>query len=292
MSQLFNIILYQPLYNLLILLAAILPGQSIGLAIIVLTLIIRVILLPNSLKAARLQVKNMELQPEINRIRNEIKDKQEQSRALMDLYKREGASPLGSCLPLLIQMPILIAMFRVFKTGLDNNGGIALYSFIPKIEDLNTIFLGVNLNAIDPWILPISAAVLQLWLSFMMMPKKKDQPKKATNDPMEMMSKQMLYFPAVITIFFGKTMPAGLVVYWIATTLFSIGQQWYINREIKNKDTNKFKKLSKAEKDPTSPTLEPKNESPKKDLMAKIVDNRLQKKAKKAGVNVVVRTKK
>lgn len=152
MSQLFNIILYQPLYNLLILLAAILPGQSIGLAIIVLTLIIRVILLPNSLKAARLQVKNMELQPEINRIRNEIKDKQEQSRALMDLYKREGASPLGSCLPLLIQMPILIAMFRVFKTGLDNNGGIALYSFIPKIEDLNTIFLGVNLNAIDPWI--------------------------------------------------------------------------------------------------------------------------------------------
>lgn len=294
MAELFNTILYQPLYNLLILLAGFVPGHSIGIAIVLLTIIIRLILLPNSLKAARLQVKNMALQPEINRIRSEIKDKQEQLKATMELYKKEGASPLGSCLPLLIQLPILAAVYKVFRMGLGNSEAYSLYSFVPHIDNLNVFFLGFDLNAVDPWVLPILAALLQFGFSMMMTPKQPKTQAKNTNDPMAMMSKQMLYFPAIITLFFGKTMPAGLVIYWIVTTVFSIGQQWYINKEIKNEAS--LEKLEKEKVVLADVTEEKKSreEKPqtKKDLMAKIIDKRLNSKAKKSGVNVTVRTKK
>lgn len=286
-------VLYEPFYNLLMLIVWVIPGHYVGVAIVLLTVLVRVVLLPSSLKAARFQVKNNELQPKINKIKAEIKDSQEQTKAIMALYKEEGHSPLGSCLPLLIQMPILIVLYSVFRHGLTVNGFSALYSFIPRPETINTAFLGFDLTKNDPWILPIIAAGFQLLLSYMMLPKKvKGAVEEKSNDPMAMMSKQMLFLPAIITVFFGRTMPAALVIYWIVTTVFSIGQQWYVNKEIKSQKSkveSQGKSVLQIPQIPETPQIEPPK---KKDMLTNIMNRRLDKQERKAGVSVTVRTKK
>ncbi len=233
MKNFFFVLLYKPLYNFLVYVAWLIPGHSIGISIIVLTVVVRLILLPTSLKAARLQVKNLELQPKINKIRAEIKDQKEQSQAMMALYKEEGVSPFGSCLPLLIQLPLLIVLFQVFRSGLTTVNQADLYSFVPHSVVINNSLFGLNLAKADPWVLPILAGLSQLVLSLMMMPPK---PKKTAEqaDPMAMMSQQMIYLLPIMTVFIGRSMPAALIIYWLVTTIFSIGQQWYVNREIRN----------------------------------------------------------
>jgi YidC/Oxa1 family membrane protein insertase len=297
MKEFFFTILYQPLYNFLILIAWLLPGHSIALSIIILTIIIRLILLPSSFKAAKLQVKNLEIQPKINKIRAEIKDQKEQSQALMDLYKNEGVSPFGSCLPLLIQLPILIVLYQVFRSGLTVDSFSDLYSFMPRPETLNTLFFGLDMTKSDPWILPIIAGLLQLGLSFLTMPPK-PKTEETKSDPMAMMSRQMLFLLPITTVLFGRAMPSALVIYWIVTTAFSLVQQWYVNRMIKEE------KERLAEKEPATSTISTKEEKAliadstsakedkKKNLMFNIMNKRLEKQEKKSGVNVTVRTKK
>jgi YidC/Oxa1 family membrane protein insertase len=305
MKSFFHIVLYQPLYNLLIWLAWIVPGHSIGWAIIILTVLIRLLLLPSSIKAAHLQVKNMEMQPKINKIRAEITDQKEQSAALMALYKEENFSPFGSCLPILVQLPILWVLFAVFRSGLNANGFKDLYPFVHHAATMNTMFFGVNLVTPDKWILPIAAGLLQFVLSTLMMPKSVPVDPDAPKDPMAAMSKQMLYLPSIITIFFGRTMPAALVIYWITTTVFGIFQQLYVNKEIKKAKAERAQmiesgilpkaiqieppKATKAEL-----TIDGQSESPKakkNDMMANLMKKRLDKQEKKAGVNVTVRMK-
>lgn len=300
MKQFFFAILYQPFYNLLIFIAWLIPGHSVAWAIIVLTILIRLALLPSSIKTAYFQVKNMELQPKVNKIKAEIKDSVEQNKAIMELYKEEGHSPFGSCLPTLIQLPILIVLFSVFKSGLNLTGYKDLYSFTLRPEVINIMFFGLDITKPDPWVLPIIAGVLQMGLSMMTIPK---TPKKvagaAEPDPMSMMSKQMVYFAPLITVFFGRTMPAALVIYWIVTTLFSLGQQYYVNNKIKNQKLNAkplaIEPVKAVVKE--TPKIEPKIEAKaepktKKTMMEQVMAKRLDKQEKKAGVSVTVRTKK
>jgi len=300
MKQFFFTILYQPFYNLLIFIAWLIPGHSVGWAIIALTVIIRLALLPSSVKTAYFQVKNMELQPKVNKIKAEIKDSVEQNKAIMELYKQEGHSPFGSCLPTLIQLPILIVLFSVFKSGLNLTGYKDLYGFTMRPETVNTMFAGFDITQPDPWVLPIVAGVLQMFLSLMTMPKKdKNEVKSTEPDPMAMMSKQMIFFAPLITVFFGRTMPAALVIYWIVTTIFSIGQQYYVNNKVKQQKltgkpliiepvkTTKViqaKSVEKVEAKPAPAT--------KKTMMEQVMAKRLDNQEKKAGVNVTVRTKK
>lgn len=288
MKTLFFTLLYKPLYNFLIFLIWLIPGHSIAVAIVFLTIIIRLILLPTSLKAARLQVKNLELQPKINKIRSEIKDQKEQSQALMALYKDEGVSPFGSCLPLLIQLPLLIVLYQVFRSGLTAVNTANLYSFIPHTAVINNSLFGLNITKADPWVLPIIAGVSQMILSLMMMPPK---PKTAGEqaDPMAMMSRQMIFLLPIMTIFIGRSMPAALIIYWIVTTVFSIGQQRYINKQMKNERS----KIKDEDMETKSFTVDkPIVTKPKKpDLLTKMMNKRLDKQERKTGVNVTVRTK-
>lgn len=302
MSKILFALLYQPLYNLLILITAFLPGHSVGWAIVLLTIIVRLILLPSSLKAAHLQVKNLEIQPKINKIRAEIKDQHEQSKALMSLYKEEGFSPFGSCLPLIIQLVILFALFRVFTNGLSGSGYSALYPFVKQPEFLGLNFFGFDLTRPNALLLPAIAAVLQIVLSFLMMPRKKKGEEKTeakSNDPMAMMNKQMLFLPAIMTFFFGRTMPAALIVYWITTTVFGIFQQLYVNKKIRNEKIAKAAGMSAAIENTPIKSESAKSEPAKETTKGKIEDRllrsmskKLDKQERKAGVNVVVRQKK
>jgi len=233
-------ILYKPLYNALIFLVWLIPGHNVAWAIIILTAIIRLILLPSSLKAARAQIKLRDLQPELAKIQAEYKDdKTKQSQAVMAFYKKHKVSPWGSCLPLLIQFPILIVLYYVFINGLGMQRFDLLYSFMPRPEFINTVWLGIDLAKPDRWILPILTGILQYFQGRQMMPPSaKATGGKPADDKsgqmQSMLSKQMMYLMPVFTVIIAMRLPAALPLYWIITTLFAIGQQWYAARQIQN----------------------------------------------------------
>ncbi len=117
-GNIFNLILYQPLLNFLILLYIYLPGHDFGVSVIVLTVVVKLILSPTSIKALRSQKKMAEIQPRLSEIQEKYKeDKEKQSRATMELYKEAKVNPFSGCFPLLIQLPILIALYQVFLGG-------------------------------------------------------------------------------------------------------------------------------------------------------------------------------
>lgn len=241
-TNLLKVILYQPLYNILMFFVAVLPGNSVGIAIIVLTLIIRIILYPSTKNALIAQKKIRKLQPKLEEIKKLHKgDSQAQNAALMELYKEEKVNPLGSCLPLLVQMPIFFVLYKVFINGLDVSRFNLLYNFVPTPESVNTVFLGINLSQKKLIILPIITAALQFWQSKQLMPStaaKTDKP-----DPTQMVSKQMMYVFPVIIFITARSLPAALPLYWSVNSLFSIAQQWYLLREKTEDLEEKLEKL-------------------------------------------------
>jgi len=222
-------ILYRPLFNALIFLVWLIPGHNVAWAIIILTIIIRLILLPSSLSATRQQKRMRDLQPEIQELQEKYKnDKQTQSQALIKFYRENKINPLGSCLPLLIQLPILIVLYYVFLRGLDTARFDLLYSFTPHPETIKTVFLGIDLAKPDRFILPVIAGILQFIQGRQTMPP--TQPGKG-QEMQSMISKQMLYLLPVFTVFVAGRLPAALPLYWIITTAFAIVQQWWVFKD-------------------------------------------------------------
>ena len=146
-SNIFNTFLYQPFYNTLIYLIDILPGHNIGLAIIILTIMVKFCILPLTHKSTKSQAKMKSIEPEVQTVRDKYKNnKQEQARKIMELYKTHGVNPLSGCLLVLVQLPIILALYWVFYKGL--NGGVdptLLYSFVSDPVLINEMFLGINL---------------------------------------------------------------------------------------------------------------------------------------------------
>ncbi len=280
-------LLTKPLYSALILIAFVLPNHSMGWAIIILTIIIRLILMPSSVKAAKAAIKMQLLQPKMQEIKARIKGQAEQNKALMELYKKEGVSPLGACLPMIVQIPIVMVLYSVFRYGLSDLRESLLYSFVPHIA-VNTGFFGLDISKASPGILPIIAGLAQFGLSYLTMMK---QPKTQTKDPMQMVNKQMIYLFPVMTIFIGWNLPAALVIYWIITTLFGMFQQLYVNNvtKIEKSDLDLVEEIEKEHENPVNASPKPQE---KKNIMMKLMDKKLEKQAKKTGVNVTVRSKK
>jgi len=234
--NLFNQLLYYPLFNALIWFYNIIPGQDLGVAIITLTALIRLILYPLSQKAIRSQKAMAKLQPEIKKIRKEYKNKEEQAKAMMSLYQKYKINPFSGCLPILIQLPILIALYRVFFTGLDPQKLGVLYSFIERPESLNLMFLGIVNLSERSIVLALLAGFFQFIQSKMIMPQKVAQTAQGTKiaglDISSLMSQQMVYFMPLITVFIAWNLPAALPLYWIVITLFGIVQQYFTKIKI------------------------------------------------------------
>lgn len=299
MKSFFNTILYIPIYNILIFFAW-LTGGSAGWAIVIITFIIRLALLPSSLKAARAQVKNLALQPKINALKQKYKggDQKAMNEELMKLYKEENFSPLGSCLPLLIQMPIIIVLYRVILAGFDTSKYNLLYSFVPRPDVLHTAFFGIDLAKPDLWILPIIVGLSQLALSIMTMPPKQAKVEGETPDPMSMMTKQMTFILPIMMLFITRSLPAGVAIYILFTTLISIVQQWYVNKEIKGKAPKISATVGvegvKIASEPKQ--IESAKEIVKKpnrtDMINDMRKRKLDKTDKKKGVEITIRKKK
>lgn len=237
MGNLFHIIFYQPILNLVVWLYNVIPGDSLALAIIGLTIIIRLILWPLSTKSIKAQKSLQDLQPKINELKEKYKDNKDQmGRALISLYKENKVNPFSSCLPLLIQLPFLWAVFRVFRDGIENNLG-QVYGFIQTPQAINSIWLGIDLTSPSVY-LAILAGLAQFFQARMLATKKpKIKDKGAKDENMAaIMSQQMTYFMPAITVFIGLTLPGGLTLYWFVLTLLTILQQIIIFKSKSKKE--------------------------------------------------------
>ncbi len=228
----FNTFLYQPLLNGLIFLYNYL--NDFGLAIIFLTIIIKIILHPLGIKGIKAQKELSELQPKIKEIQKKYKDNQEeQMKQLLNLYKENKVNPFSGCLPLLIQFPILIALYRVFWYGLQPEQLNLLYSFISKPSKINTYFLGL-VNLAQPNIfLAVLAGILQFVQVKMTTPQNNNQQKNSFNAYLQ---KQSLYIMPIFTIIILFRLPSAIGLYWIVITIFTIIQQYFIFKPIKLKN--------------------------------------------------------
>jgi len=235
MSELFNLFLYQPILNLLVFLYNVVPGHDLGLAIVVLTIIIKLILYPFSQQSLRGQKALQEIQPKIEALKKQYQnDREKQARAMMELYKTEKVSPLSSCLPLLIQLPLLIAVYQVFINAIPAQSFDLLYPFVANPGQLNPISLGfIDLAKPNP-VLAVLAGLAQFWQA-KMLSVKKPPPKMAgarDENMMAMMNKQMLLFMPVITVIIGLSFPGGLALYWFVLTLLTALQQlWMFKKD-------------------------------------------------------------
>ncbi|MEX2144974.1 MAG: YidC/Oxa1 family membrane protein insertase [Candidatus Spechtbacterales bacterium] len=231
---LFNSLIFEPLLNFLIVVVNFVPGHALGPAIVLVTVIIRLILYPLSHKALISQRKLFALQPEVKKIQEKLKDnKQEQSKVIMELYKKEKINPLAGCVPFLIQIPFIFGLYRVFLFELTPDNLPPLYSLVSMPESISTVFLGISLSQ-PSVILALLAAVSQFFLSKFMFSRRKNMGLSSgkKNDLQSMMGKQMTYVLPVVTFFIAQSFPAGLALYWVTTTLFSFGEQYIINRKI------------------------------------------------------------
>lgn len=246
LATLFNEALYRPLFNALVFLYNIIPGHDFGIAIILLTILIRIILSPLTYKSIKSRRDLSTLQPKIKEIQKKYKNKEEQSREMMKLYKEQKINPFSGCLPLLIQFPILIALYRVLINVLKPDSLIVLYPFIKHPGTINSLFLGIlDLSKGSP-LLAILAGISQFFYSKIIMRYSPSMPqsdsKKGFANVQKTMGRQMLYFMPVLTVFIAWNFPAGLALYWVATTLLGLGQEYYfltlLHKDKKAKDTS------------------------------------------------------
>lgn len=236
--QTFTVLLYNPLFNALVLLYLYLPGQDFGVAVIILTILIRVALYPLMAKSLKSQKALAELQPRLQEIQEKHKDNKEmQTKEMMALYQKGGVNPFGGCLPILIQLPILIALYQVFWRGMGPGTMHHLYGFVPNPGIIDPSFLGL-INLTEPSIvLAVLSGIIQFLQTKTMTPQKaKAQDKKGQMSQFsDIMQKEMLYFFPVFTVIILWNLPSAVGLYWIVTGLFSIYQQVLVNREAKLK---------------------------------------------------------
>ena len=222
----YNDVIYRPLLNLLVFFYNIIPGHDVGIVIIVLTLIIRLALAPSFHKSLKSQKAMNDLQPKLGALREKHKgDKEAEAKAMMELYKEHKINPLASCLPLLIQLPILIGLYQVFRIALGGNHIEGLYHFVTAPSSISPYFLHLVDLSKPSWVFGVLAGAAQFWQSKLMMPKSSGQ-----DTTTKIMAAQTTYILPIVSVIIALRLPAGLPLYWIITTLFAVGQQYYILR--------------------------------------------------------------
>lgn len=224
----FTVTLYYPLFNFLVFIYNYLPGHDFGIAVIILTVIIRIILYPVSVKALNSQKTLQALQPKIQEIQSKYKNNKEQlAKETLNIYRQEKINPFAGLFLALIQLPILIALYTVFWKGLNPSELVNLYGFISNPGQINAIFLGIIDLSKANFALAVLAAILQFFQTKMLTPK--NEPGKGkSSDMSQIMQKQMLYFFPFLTVFILMSLPSALGLYWIVSGIFSIIQQYFI----------------------------------------------------------------
>jgi len=239
----FYIVLYQPLFNSLVILYNYIPGHDFGIAIIFLTLIIRLILYPTSVKAVKSQRSLQKLQPQMQEIQKKYKnDREKQAKETLALYKKEKINPFSGLLLALIQLPILIALYRVFWEGLNPKELATLYSFVLNPGQINPLFLHIIDLSKPNLVFAILAGLTQYFQTKMLAPKMDTSKEKDSKQPdfSRIMQKQMLYFFPIFTVIILLNLPSALGLYWTISGIFSIIQQYLIFNKQNQSETIKI----------------------------------------------------
>jgi YidC/Oxa1 family membrane protein insertase len=227
-----NTFLYYPLLNALAFLVSVVPGGDVGVAVIVLTILVKIILYPFSQRSVESQARMNFLAPELNKIKASGASKEEQAKQTFDLYKKHKTNPFSGCLLVLIQIPIIFALYYVFYKGINFDNGI-LYSFVKAPQNMNMLFLGFIDIAGKSISLAILAGASQ-YLQAHFAPKPPPSTSR-TGSFQESFSKnmhiQMKYFFPILVVFIAYSISGAVALYWITSNIFSVGQQLYANKK-------------------------------------------------------------
>jgi len=225
-SEFFNEFLYRPISNVLAVLSLWLPGQNFGLAVIVLTIAFKLLLLPLNKTMEEGKNNLAKIQPKIKKIQEEFKDdEKKQLEELKILYKEHNFNPLSSFIPLLIQFPVLIALYRVFLKGFTQKD---LYSFVPHAINVDYSFFGANLMTPSLVLAVITVMVYFVQTKISLQNNKNDNNKK--NDMAMNFQKQMPYFFSILTFVVLVKVPSAVSLYLIVSSLFTMIQQYTLKK--------------------------------------------------------------
>ena len=236
----FHTLFYKPMYNTLIFILDILPNHDVALAVILLTILIKVILLPLSHKMFVTQINQKKIQPLITKVQEEYKDNRQMlGLKMMEIYKENKINPFSSILLMIIQIPIVFALYFVFANGgLPEIVVVDLYSFVSHINNINHILFGIDFtkaNIVVGLIAAISQYI-QIRLSLQNMKPAIDKPMSEMK-PEEMMQKQMSfmmkYFIPVLIFIASLKVSAAVALYWIVSSVFMIAQELYFRNKYK-----------------------------------------------------------
>jgi YidC/Oxa1 family membrane protein insertase len=232
MSGLFHQVLFLPLYNLLVWLSAALPGHQLGWAIIIITLLVRFILFPLQHRMSQTQIQLKKVEPAVQKIKQDYaNDKAEQARRLMELYREHGINPWFGFLTLLIQLPVLLALFYVFRSGF-NFQPEWLYSFVKAPAVLATTFLGLELTG-HSYILAILVGISQ-WAQARLMtptPTTSSANQGWSGDFQRSLQLQTKYVFPVIIVLVAINLPTAISLYWLVSNGFTLIHTWWISKK-------------------------------------------------------------
>jgi YidC/Oxa1 family membrane protein insertase len=239
LTMLWRTLIYVPLLNVLVAILIYLPGHSLGLAVILLTIVIRTILLIPSQKAMKAQRRMQMVQPKLEEIKKKYAGDQTRiAEETMKLWREAKVNPLSSCLPILIQLPILIALYYVIMGGLSPDRTTLIYNFLPEfsLHNIDPNFFGFNLLEHSLIVFPLTIGVLQFIQMQLMSYQRKNKKaqaaaEKAMPNEVEMANKMMKYVMPVMIAVFATQTPAAVGLYWGTSTFYGIIQQLVVNKE-------------------------------------------------------------
>ena len=234
MSSFYHTFFFDPLYNGLIILFKVLPWADAGVVVILLTVLVRVIIFPLSKKAILTQVKMAGIGPDLAKIKEKYKDKtEEQARQTLALYKEKGVNPFSGIFVIIIQIPIIFALYQIFL-HLPEVNLTFLYFFVAAPEHINTTFLGlVDITEKNITIALLAAASTFFQFKISMKGQTPPTGNSFGNNLTRSMQTQMKYFFPVIVFFVSYNISGVIALYWLTTNLFSIGQELFVRKKIR-----------------------------------------------------------
>ena len=242
-SHIWHTIFYQPLYNALVFLVSFFPEHSMFFAVVILTIIVRFILYPFSYKALKTQIGMSRIKGKLKEVQEKYPDKQEQAKKTMELYKEYGVNPFSSFVTILVQLPIIIALYKVFQDfsmkGLDSS---LLYSFISAPETINLTSFGINLAEKSILLALLTGITQYLYLQLSSSLRKKIEEKDGVTEKtaqekiMESVGSSMKYTMPIIITIIAYIAGGALALYWVISNIFIILQEKYIHNKLKKEN--------------------------------------------------------
>ncbi len=234
MITLWKLLIYTPLYNTLIFFVDTVPHYSMFISVIILTIIVRLIIYPLSYKSIRTQIQTKKIQPELNKLKKDFPEKKEQAKKTLELYKKYGVNPFSSFLVMLVQLPIILALYWVFRdigSGLDAS---LLYHFISEPASINLHTFGFDLTQKSYVLAFLTGATQFIYLSFSSSMKKDKSTQKTDQEKMmSMVGQSMKYTMPVMIAVFSYIIGGAVALYWVTSNVFMIFQEIYIQKKIK-----------------------------------------------------------